>query len=227
MKAFWMFTPWLPNSVNAGQWLGRCDLLNSPEIRRALPAPGEFARNAVPVARMTFADESYDRDCFQIGPLTFVSEKLRRAMALGPADIQYFDVDVDRSQSAPLPLSKHYQLMHVPVAEDVSDPEHSEYTLRHRPDGLELFGCPDAVTFRPGAEPAHDIFYDRFFQLTFCTDELALRVLWAGCTGLRFVDPARLKRGLGPYRTLRGVEEDNVWDPVRKIHTVALIREIP
>ncbi|MGD0193030.1 MAG: hypothetical protein ABSD74_20010 [Rhizomicrobium sp.] len=222
-----MFTPWLPNSINAGQWLGRCDLLNSPEIRQALPAPGEFARNGVPVARMTFADESYDRDCFQIGPLTFVSEKLRRAMALGPADVQYFDVDADRSQSAPLPLSKHYQLMHVPVAEDVSDPEHSEYLFRQRPDGFEVLTPPYTIAFHPGAEPAHDIFYDRFFKVILCTDELALRVLWAGCTGLRFVDPARLRGGLGPYRTLRGVEEDDVWDPVRKINAVKLIREIP
>lgn len=85
MKAFWVFTPWLPDRINAGQWLGRCDLLNSAEIRRALPAPGEFARNAVPVARMTFTDEGYDRDCFQIGPLTFVSDKLRHAIALVPS----------------------------------------------------------------------------------------------------------------------------------------------
>lgn len=224
MKAFWVFTPWLPDRINAGQWLGRCDLLNSAEIRRALPAPGEFARNAVPVARMTFTDEGYDRDCFQIGALTFVSEKLRHAIALVPSDIQYFDVD---AAGSPLPCSKRYQLMHVPVTKDVSDPERSDYTFRQRPDGVELSGCPHAIAFRPGTEPAHQIFYDRFFKIILCTDELALRVLWAGCTGLRFVDPARLRDGLGPYRTLRGVEEDDVWDPVRKINAVKLIREIP
>ena len=160
-----------------------------------------------------FRDKDFDRDCFQIGPLTFVSEKLRRAMALGPADIQYFDVD---AAGFPLPCSKHYQLMHVPVTEDVSDPEHSDYSFRQRPDGLELLSPPHAIAFRRGAEPAHQIFCDRFFKVILCTDELALRVLWAGCTGLRFVDPARLRDGLGPYRTLRGVEEDDVWDPVRR-----------
>jgi hypothetical protein len=222
-----MFTPWLPSSINAGQWLGRCELLNGAEIRRALPPAGEFSRSTMPVARMTFADENFDDDCFEIGVLTFVSEKMRRAMALGPTDIQYFDVDADTSRSAPLPLSKHYKLMHIPVAEEVSDPERSEYTLRHRPDGCELFGSPAAVAFRQSPEPAHEIFYDRFFKLIFCADELALRILWAGCTRMRFVDPARIAGGLGPYRTLRGVEEDNVWDPVRKIHAVKLIRAIP
>lgn len=95
------------------------------------------------------------------------------------------------------------------------------------PDSFELLSPPHAIAFRPGAELAHPIFYDRFFKLIICTDELALRVLWAGCTGLRFVDPARLRDGLGPYRTLRGVEEDNVWDSAREIHFTKLIREIP
>ena len=57
-------------------------------------------------------------------------------MALGPSDIQYFDVD--SSQSAALPRSKRYQLMHIPVAEDVTDPARSDYQFRHRPEGNEL-----------------------------------------------------------------------------------------
>ena len=47
-------------------------------------------------------------------------------------------------------------------------------------------GAPDAVAFRADAEPAHEIFYDRFFKIVLCTDEFALRVLRAGCTGMRF-----------------------------------------
>jgi hypothetical protein len=226
VKTFWMFVYWM-SFRNDGEFYRTSTVLDTSEGSQEGPIAGKFVHDGLPAAKLRVKLKDFDRDCFYFDRFIFVSEKMRRAMALGPADIQYFDVDADRSQSAPLPRSKHYQLTHIPVTEDVSDPEHSEYTLRHRPDGRELFGCPDAVAFRPGAEPAHEIFYDRFFRLTFCTDELALRVLWASCTGLRFVDPARLERGLGPYRTLRGVEEDDVWDPVRKIHTVALIREIP
>jgi hypothetical protein len=144
-------------------------------------------------------------------------------MALGRSDIQYFDVDF--SQPAPLPRSKHYQIMHVPVIEDVSDLERSEYALRHRPQGVEVLGIPGAVAFRSDAEPAHEIFDDRFFKVVFCTDELALRVLRAGCTQMRFLDPADL-RGWNRFRTLRGVEESN-WDAKRKRFCNTLIREIP
>jgi hypothetical protein len=60
-----------------------------------------------------------------------------------------------------------------------------------------------------------------------CTDAFALRVLRAGCTGMRFLDPARLNGAGSCYRTLRGVEKTDEWDPVRKISYVKLIREIP
>lgn len=223
MKTFWMFMPWLPYRRNAAQVLGRCKFLNGEELVRARPVDGEFLRNELPTAQIEFAAEDYDSDCFDWNGFTFVSEKMRRAMALGPSDIQYFGVD--SSQSKPLPQSKHYQIMHVPVSQDVSDPERSEYMLRHRPEGVEVFGAPHAVAFRPDAEPAHEIFYDRFFKAVFCTDEFALRVLWAGCTGMSFVDPTDL-RGWKRIRTLRGVEKSE-WDPARKTFGNKLIREIP
>jgi hypothetical protein len=190
-----------------------------------LPAAGEFAVAALPTARLEFTREDFDDDCFRLGTFMFVSEEMRRVMALGPSDIEYFDVDT--SQSAPLPRSKRYQLMHVPVAEDVTDPERSDYKFRHRPEGVELWGFPDAVAFRPDAAPTHEIFYDRFFKIALCTDEFALRVLRSGCTGMRFLDPTQLDHVGSCRRTLRGVEKSNEWDPVRKISYTKLIREIP
>ena len=223
MTTFWMFTPWIPYWLNAGHLMGRCEFLNGMELVRARPANGEFVRNELPTLQIEFAAEDFDPDCFDWNGFTLVSEKMRRAMALGPSDIQYFDVD--SSGTAPLPRSKHYQIMHVSVAEDVSDPERSEYSLRHRPEGVELFGHPDAVAFRPDAEPAHEIFYDRFFKVVFCTDALALRVLRAGCTEMRFLDPIDL-RSWNRFRTLRGIEKSE-WDPRRKIFRNKLIQEIP
>ncbi len=225
MKTLWLFTPWFVYSNESILLAARYNIPNAAELLRARPAHGEFARTELPTAQLEITDEDFDDDCFQMGVFIFVSEKMRRAMALGPSDIQYFDVDTSRSP--PLPRSKHYQLLHVAVAEDVSDPEHSDYTYRHRPDGCELYGDPRAVAFRQGADPAHELFYDRFFKVAFCTDAFALRVLWAGCTGARFLDPAHLDHRGGRFRTLRGIEEAGDWDPVRNTYSTKLVREIP
>jgi hypothetical protein len=224
MKTFWVVTPWSPHWDWRPFWSGY-EFSNVAEISPLLPAAGEFAGAAVPASRIEFTIEDFSDDCFRLGKFMFVSEKMRRVMALGPADIQYFDVD--SSQSAPLPRSKRYQLMHVPVVEDVTDPDRSDYKFRHRPEGDELWGAPDAVAFRPDAEPAHEIFYDRFFKIALCTDEFALRVLRAGCTGMRFLDPAQLNGAGSCHRTLRGVEKTDEWDPVRMVSYTKLLREIP
>jgi hypothetical protein len=147
-------------------------------------------------------------------------------MALGPADVQCFDVDA--SQSARLPQSKNYQIMHIPVTEDVSDPKDSEYTYHHFSDGSVTGGSPNVVAFRPDAEPAHEIFYDRFFKVIYFTDAFAMRVLRAGCSGMRFFDPGRPFGGNpSAFRTIRGVEQEVKWDPFRKILRTKLIQEIP
>jgi hypothetical protein len=225
MKTFWVVTPWFPHWGNWKPLWSGYEFPNAAELLPLLPADGEFAAAAPPTARIEFTVEDFGDDCFRLGRFMFVSEAMRRAMALGPSDIQYFDVD--SSQSAPLPRSKRYQLMHVPVAEDVTDPARSDYQFRHRPEGNELWGAPDVVAFRPDAEPAHEIFYDRFFKIALCTDAFAMRVLRAGCTGMRFLDPARLDHVESCTRTLRGVEKANEWDPVRKISYTKLIQEIP
>jgi hypothetical protein len=62
--------------------------------------------------------------------------------------------DVDSCGSASLPRSKRYQLMRVPVAEDVTDPERSDHTGAHVP-----------VAFSLDAKPAREIFYDRLFKI--------------------------------------------------------------
>ena len=224
MKTLWVFTPWVPESVNPGRLWGRCEFLNGEELARAQPVEGEFSADGLPTAQIAFSDGDYDEDCFQWRGFTFVSETMRRAMALGPSDIQYFEVD--SSRSAPLPRSKHYQIMHVPVTEDASDPERSEYFFDHLPGGAEAAYDPKAVAFRPDIDPQHDIFCDRFFRIVLCTDELALRVLRAGCTGMRFLDPVDL-RGFERFRTLRGVEEEREWDRKQKAFRNRLIREIP
>src|SRR5579872_3546859 len=220
-----MVMPWLPYHIGRGKLNKHCRFSNETEMFRSHPAAGEFAKTGLPTAKLELTHEGFDVDCFTLGWLTLVSEKMRSAMALGPADVQYFEVD--SSRSVRLPQSKHYQIMHIPVTEDVSDPKNSDYTYRHHSDGSVTGGSPIAVAFRPDAEPTHEIFYDRFFKVIYCTDEFALRVLRAGCSGIRFFDPARPFGGNGSaFRTVRGVEQEVKWDPFRKILRTKLIQEI-
>jgi hypothetical protein len=53
------------------------------------------------------------------------------------------------------------------------------------------------------------LFYDTFFSsIVLCTDEFAMRILEAGCTGVRFVDPNNdPDTGERFHRTLKGIEE--------------------
>jgi hypothetical protein len=223
---FWMFVPWLPHHVGSSKFTKHCVLLNSSEMFWSDPAAREFAKKEMPTAKLKLTLESFDIDYFFAAHLTLVSEKMRNAMALGANDVQYFEVDA--SQSAPLPRSMRYQIMHVPVTEDVSDPKNSDYICYHDSDGSVRGGSPLSVAFRPDARPTHEIFYDRFFKAIYCTDEFALRVLKAGCTGMRFYDPARPFGGdAAAFRTLRGVEQEVKWDPFRKILRTKVIREIP
>ena len=84
---------------------------------------------------------------------------------------------------------------------------------------------PFSVVFRRDAEPTHEIFYDRLFKVIYCTDEFALRVLQAGCSGVIFVDPSHPGGNDLRLRTLRGVEEVVKW--TKRIFRTKLIETIP
>jgi len=133
VTTFWMVMPWLPYHIGRGKLNKHCRFSNETEMFRSHPAAGEFAKTGLPTAKLELTHEGFDVDCFTLGWLTLVSEKMRSAMALGPADVQYFEVD--SSRSVRLPQSKHYQIMHIPVTEDVSDPKNSDYTYHHFSDG--------------------------------------------------------------------------------------------
>ena len=139
-------------------------------------------------------------------------------------EIQYFDVDA--SESARSGAIKHYQIMHIPVTEDVSDPKSSDYCATHKVRWFRSRQAPARLAFRPDADLAHEIFHDRSFKIVYCTDEFALRVLRAGCSGAFFFDPPRsfgddYKR----IRTLRGVEEVVKWS--RGSLRTKLVQEMP
>jgi hypothetical protein len=159
-----------------------------------------------PAATLVLTLEDFNVDFFEWCGSAFVSERMRQAMALDPSEVRFYEVD--DSKSATLPQSKNYQIMEPEVAEKALDLKRTEYQMR--PILPEIPFVPfvtGRLALRLDAAPKHDLFYDSFFtKELFCTDTFALRVLRAGCTGLRFMDPnSRGDRNL--FRTLRGIEE--------------------
>ena len=223
MKRFWMFVYWM-YLRDEDRPVNHCIVSRISEPSGEGPIAGRFVRDGLLAAKLALTLETFDRDCFHSHGFIFVSERMRKAMALGPSDIQYFDVDA--SESAPLPRSKNYRTMHVPVTEDVADPINSDYICRHLPDGSVISdGTPLSVVFRRDAEPKHDIFYDKLFKVIYCTDEFALRVLRADCSGAFFFDPSRPFGDDRHLRTLRGVEKIVKW--TKKVFRTKLIEPIP
>jgi hypothetical protein len=226
MKTFWKFVYWAPYYGNDGL-VGHCTVSRtsgpSQEGEPSHEGPGKFVRDGLLAVKLALTLENFELDCFHWDGFTFVSEKMRRAMALGPSDIQYFEVDA--SESAPLARSKNYRTMHVPVTDDVADLKNSDYLIRHCSDGSLKIGSPHTVVFRPDAQPAHELFYDRSFKVIYCTDEFALRVLRAGCSGAFFFDPSQPFGKNERLRTLRGVEEIVKW--TKKLFRTKLIEAIP
>ncbi|HYD36173.1 MAG TPA: hypothetical protein VEA60_01080, partial [Allosphingosinicella sp.] len=93
-----------------------------------------------------------------------------------------------------------------------------------RPDFLASL-IPASNAIDVNATPRHRLFHDeQFIGSRFCTDELAMAVLRAGCTGVRFFDP-RHSDSSAPmrFRTLRGVEQEGDWDPVNKIEHTTVV----
>jgi hypothetical protein len=101
--------------------------------------------------------------------------------------------------------------MHVMAEENVVDSARSDYDtsaeLSWLPEGFPIYVRSLAV--RGDAAPKHSLFRDVFARNhIFCTDAMALSVLKACCSGVRFVDPAT-QRLMQPtrYRTLEGISE--------------------
>jgi len=228
MNRFWQFAEWGPYEIDGETFLKHCRLLNHDEVSRAGSLiTRDFRHEPYPVVELQLTLPEFGADCFLYNMLTYVSERMRDAMALGPSEIQYFDVDA--SSSAPLPRSKNYKVMNIPVVEDISNPAMSDFQMRRiTPDTPEVPILVNEIAIRPDAQPTHQLFYDKFFRgQRFCTDALAMRVLRAGCTGVRFFDPSRISL-MRPkrFRSLRGVEESGDWDSVNKVLHTTLVEAI-
>jgi hypothetical protein len=178
-----------------------------------------------PVAELVLTRKDFEADYFRWAGPIFVSEKMRQAMALDPAEALFFELD--DSRSAPLPRAKAYQIMEPQISEDVSDRDRSNYEMtRFMPDMPFTPRLHGRMAVRSDAAPKHDLFYDAFFSdQLLCTDAFALRVLKAGCTGMWFEDlDSPTDRTF--VRTLRGIEERIRPDPESWTEITELIQAI-
>ena len=217
-----MFFPRLPEDFNLEELGPRCEFLNSKEIYDAGFWVGQV-RSPLPVVQLKLTLESFNVDCFEFQMRILVSQRLRDAMALDPAAVQYFDVDA--SQSAPGPRAMNYKVLNVSVTEDVADRESSKFRMWPLIQGGQpMVHDLQSIAFRRDVQPKQALFCEAFFAgRFFCTDDLALRVLRAGCTGIQFLDTAQLHLA-GPirYRTVQGLEE-SVWDPEAELNRTRLV----
>ena len=226
MRQLWKFDSWLPDEIGLDLLSEHCDFANGDEMFSAPRSIGKFATADFPVAQLQLTLEDFSLDCFSWQSYKLVSQKLRDAMALGSQSVQYLPVDA--SLSVPLPKSKNYMIIHVPIIEDVSDVDQSDYMGRNTPGDPNKWISAREIAIRQDADPKHELFHDSFFYgHILCTEALAVRVLRSGCTGVRFLD---LKHFSVPepiwFRTLRGIEEER-WDHEQEKNLTKLIRAIP
>ena len=225
MARIWKFLPLLPDEIDTDELAENCVFLNWEEVYAAGFWVGQV-RSPLPVVQLKLTLESFDVDCFSFQMRTLVSRRLRDAMALDPSVVQYFDVDA--SQSAPGPRAMDYKVLNVSVTEGVTDPESSNFRMESlMPGGPSIMVDLQSIAFRPDVQPKCSLFCDNFFPgHLFCTDDFAVRVLRAGCTGIRFFETSQLHfAGTMRYRTTQGVEE-SVWDPEAETTKTRLVEVI-
>lgn len=224
-RRIWQFAPWLPYEIELKRLVRHCSFLNSAEVFEAcLPTlTGRDEPYPVPQLRLTL--KQFEVDCFTWESLILVSSRMREVMALPPAAVRFFKVDC--SHSTPLIQDKDFQVMGIAARESAVDPGHSEFMLaKITPDSPPMPVGETRIAIKQDFTPQHDLFYDEFFRgHAFCTDAFALRLLRAGCSGVRFMDPDHPVGNRMQFRTLRGVER-NDWDEDGKTMTATVVEEI-
>lgn len=224
----WAFTNWFPYEVGLKVLAEKCDIKNRYEIEKFKDLrAGQFYTGSMPLLQLEIRDEEFRVDCFTYDLLTFVSERMRDALNINGCDIQYFEVDT--SLSCDIPRSMNYKIMNIPCVESVSDATNSIYQTIEIPGVINHSShIVESIKIRSEVNIKRQLFYDEFFRSqAFCTETLAIRVLRAGCTGVRFFDPAQLSMAKPMrFRTLRGIEEEGEWDSLKMVEHTRLIQAI-
>lgn len=204
----WIFRPWLPRGFDLGDLAANCVLENGREVSSARQKSGTRWRD-FPVAKLALRLPAFAIDCFIFDGWTFVSARMRTAMNLTDEAVQFFNVDASESDATP--RSMDYKIMNVSTAHDMADRERSIYSELWLPPSGPMIAIGVRSIALTGNVPEFAIAHDEYFRgHVFCTDALAMRVLQAGCTGVRFVEPTDASSFPGTrFRTLHGIETDD------------------
>jgi len=223
-KRIWEFSPWLPYEIGLSRLVSKCRFVNSDEVFSAGMTPGRKRGRPYPIPQLELKLEDFSIDCFMWESVTIVSEKMREVLDQACAEVEYFDIDSSRSSETP--RSMNYKVMNVTAIEDISFPSGGGDIL----SGNEFLGgiIYDSTSINIFSETRAQVFHDRrYIGSCFCTDSLAVRVLQAGCSGVRFLDPENrvLTRPMH-FRTLRGIEEEGSWDPIANVERTILVDDL-
>lgn len=154
-------------------------------------------------------------DYFEFGIFSFISAKFRDAVGVLPTELQYLPLDLRTGRERA--RKQDYNLLRVTAHQPAMDCERSVYELGSvtapgRPT-TSFVRSIDSYVLRDDIVPASEIFWDDIVPTSLlAVDALAERVMKAGCTGIRFRDPAtyKLLSGLLRYRTATGVAEEKL-----------------
>ncbi len=174
------------------------------EISEIVPFRGEIRDRPLPKPELAITRDDFDFDFFIANLWMFISEDLIQIMDLHAPDYGVFDIDDQRSE--PLPRSKKYRMLEVYASEDATDPDQARFEPYQPYPDRDPMTMLRGVTIRPGFSPKRSLFYDSNTRELFCTDELAVKVLESGCTGMNFIEPGEFQEEQPLIKTLRGVE---------------------
>ena len=171
------------------------------------PWPGDF-----PLPIVAMPAKSFAPDFWTFGSYYFASRRLREALAQPEDVVEFAPIQWIRSSKAA--RLQEYRWMRVLARQEALDLDRCDGTVEHRPDPVTgamvgHFGHISRAALRSDLVPRTGIFRLReSMSKIYVTDEVAERVLRAGCTGICFQHPENewLTEG-GYYRTVDGMAQ--------------------
>ncbi len=164
------------------------------EVCGDTPLPNDF-----PAPRLAMPYGKFAPDYLISSGYHFCSRRFRDALAQPDYVVQWAPVELIAGGAAA--RDQDYRLMRVLPRQPAMDLERSDLTMEHATNALtgEPMSYPTFIVhlvLLSGLQPKTEIF--RMHESTtyiFVADSVALRVLRAGCTGMRFADPDSLLHG--------------------------------
>lgn len=230
---FWMLYPdaWTEHRLDRFWWRGAPVEFNHGETwktgayheslrqggQRSFGARSARIRDDYTPLQLNLPDGDWPApDHFTFGLFNFVSARLRDALALPPDDVQYLAIEL--AAGGARAIAQDYRLFRPLRHQAAMDGPRSLFGAY----GEQVNGPPPigerwflrTLAIRTDLVPCADLFWvDEAPATLLATDALALRVIKAHCTGIRFRDPLTLSYSDGfiRERSARGVRVTKYW----------------